>query len=168
MKVSLFIVFSVELSEILWSIWDNTVVNQMSFKMKFAINWVYLYERIYYHFCFTGNIVFCYILTRKEMLSSFNLLLVALSIFDSCYVVGAFMESLRYVRGARTRLSFHRRKKESENVWKYRNTTFVYTLFFYKYFHQLACLRLIFAVVKRSQNFTCFKPPYSTRNVFSF
>jgi len=42
-----------------------------------------------------GNILFCYVLTRKEMLSSFNLLLVALSVFDSCYLVGAFMESVR-------------------------------------------------------------------------
>ena len=101
------------------------------------------------------------------MLSSFNLLLVALSIFDSCYVVGAFMESLRYVRGAHGYpfTAEKRSLKMCENIEI--PTTFVYTLFTNIFINWLV-LRLIFAVVKRSQNFTCFKPPYSTRNVFSF
>lgn len=42
-----------------------------------------------------GNMVFSFILTRRELRNSFNLLLVALAFFDSCYIVGAILESLR-------------------------------------------------------------------------
>ena len=35
------------------------------------------------------------VLTRKDLRNSFNLLLVALAFFDSCYIVGAILESMR-------------------------------------------------------------------------
>ena len=41
--------------------------------------------------------MFCFILTRKELINGFNLLLVGLAAFDSCYIFGAVMESIRYV-----------------------------------------------------------------------
>lgn len=44
-----------------------------------------------------GNLMFCFILTRKELINGFNLLLVGLAAFDSCYIFGAVMESLRFV-----------------------------------------------------------------------
>ena len=44
-----------------------------------------------------GNIVFSVILTRRDLRNSFNLLLVALAFFDSCYIVGAILESTRQV-----------------------------------------------------------------------
>ena len=44
-----------------------------------------------------GNIVFSVILTRRDLRNSFNLLLVALAFFDSCYIVGAILESIRQV-----------------------------------------------------------------------
>ena len=37
--------------------------------------------------------MFCFILTRKELINGFNLLLVGLAAFDSCYIFGAVMES---------------------------------------------------------------------------
>lgn len=42
-----------------------------------------------------GNILSCFVLTRKEMRNSFNLLLVTLATFDTCYLIGAILESLR-------------------------------------------------------------------------
>ena len=48
-----------------------------------------------YRFLFSGNLVFSFVLTRKEMRNSFNLLLVALAFFDSCYLIGAQLESIR-------------------------------------------------------------------------
>ena len=44
---------------------------------------------------FLGNLIFSFVLTRKEMRNSFNLLLVALAFFDSCYLIGAQLESIR-------------------------------------------------------------------------
>lgn len=44
----------------------------------------------------TGNVVFSVILTRRELRNAFNLLLVCLAFFDTCYVVGAILESIRY------------------------------------------------------------------------
>ena len=43
----------------------------------------------------TGNLVFIFILTRKELRNSFNLLLVALALFDLCFLIGAQLESIR-------------------------------------------------------------------------
>ncbi|TRY67647.1 hypothetical protein TCAL_15804, partial [Tigriopus californicus] len=45
--------------------------------------------------CIPGNIVFSLLLTRKDLRNSFNLLLVALAFFDSCYIIGAVLETLR-------------------------------------------------------------------------
>ncbi len=43
----------------------------------------------------TGNMIFSFVLTRKEMRNSFNHLLVALAFFDSCYIIGAVLETIR-------------------------------------------------------------------------
>ena len=42
-----------------------------------------------------GNVISCVILTRREMRNAFNLLLVTLATFDSCYLFGAILESVR-------------------------------------------------------------------------
>lgn len=42
-----------------------------------------------------GNILACVIITRKEMRNSFNLLLVSLACFDSTYLIGSILDSLR-------------------------------------------------------------------------
>ena len=44
---------------------------------------------------YTGNLIFIFILTRKELRNSFNLLLVALALFDLCFLIGAQLESIR-------------------------------------------------------------------------
>ena len=44
---------------------------------------------------FSGNLVFSFVLTRKELRNSFNLLLVALAFFDCCYLIGAQLEVIR-------------------------------------------------------------------------
>ena len=45
--------------------------------------------------CISGNLLFIFILTRKELRNSFNLLLVALALFDICFLIGAQLESIR-------------------------------------------------------------------------
>ena len=42
-----------------------------------------------------GNVLAGYILSRKEMRNSFNLLLVTLACFDSTYLFGSILESFR-------------------------------------------------------------------------
>ena len=42
-----------------------------------------------------GNIIASIIITRKEMRNSFNLLLVSLACFDSTYLIGSILESIR-------------------------------------------------------------------------
>ena len=42
-----------------------------------------------------GNIIASIIITRKDMRNSFNLLLVSLACFDSSYLVGSILESVR-------------------------------------------------------------------------
>ena len=42
-----------------------------------------------------GNIIASIIITRKEMRNSFNLLLVSLACFDSTYLLGSILESIR-------------------------------------------------------------------------
>ena len=42
-----------------------------------------------------GNLISCFILTRKAMRSAFNLLLVTLAAFDMWYLMGAILESFR-------------------------------------------------------------------------
>eukprot|EP00093_Oithona_nana_P006238 06238.XXX_21480_19025_1 [CDS] Oithona nana genome sequencing. len=53
-------------------------------------------------FGFVGNLVFIFILTRKELRNSFNLLLVALAMFDLCFLIGAQLESIRVSFGCST------------------------------------------------------------------
>ena len=63
----------------------------------------------YFLINFSGNVLFCFILTRRELRNAFNLLLVALACYDSCYIVGALLESLRYYTIEKTQL-FHKGK----------------------------------------------------------
>ena len=44
---------------------------------------------------FLGNLISCFILTRKAMRSAFNLLLVTLAAFDMWYLLGSILESIR-------------------------------------------------------------------------
>ena len=41
------------------------------------------------------NVVFCYVLSRKEMRSIFNLLLIALAIFDNLFLLSQILDSFR-------------------------------------------------------------------------
>ena len=50
-----------------------------------------------------GNTVASVIISRKEMRNSFNLLLVSLACFDSTYLVGSILESVRKTFGAASR-----------------------------------------------------------------
>ncbi|TRY64295.1 hypothetical protein TCAL_10256 [Tigriopus californicus] len=65
------------------------------FKVAFSF-WVEgVIQVILAGFGILGNILSCFVLTRKEMRNSFNLLLVTLATFDTCYLIGAILESLR-------------------------------------------------------------------------
>ena len=46
-----------------------------------------------------GNIIACLIITRKDMKNSFNFLLVSLACFDSTYLIGSILESVRKIFG---------------------------------------------------------------------
>ncbi len=50
-----------------------------------------------------GNAVASVIISRREMRNSFNLLLVSLACFDSTYLVGSVLESIRKEFGAASR-----------------------------------------------------------------
>ena len=45
-----------------------------------------------------GNTVACTVLTRRKMRNPFNLLLVAMAAFDTVFLFGMFLETLRWVR----------------------------------------------------------------------
>lgn len=46
-------------------------------------------------FGIAGNIFSCVVLSSNNMRNAFNMLLIALAFFDTCYIVGSFLETIR-------------------------------------------------------------------------
>jgi hypothetical protein len=42
-----------------------------------------------------GNLVSCVVLAQRELRSAFNMLLIALALFDTCYIGSALLETVR-------------------------------------------------------------------------
>jgi len=65
----------------------------LNFKSFFRIEGVF--QTVIAFVGFISNVTFCYILTRRRMLNCFNLLLVSLSAYDTTYLLGSILESIR-------------------------------------------------------------------------
>ena len=68
---------------------DDAFLDRFSFWVEGVLQTVFGVLGIF------GNIIACLIITRKDMRNSFNLLLVSLACFDSTYLIGSILESVR-------------------------------------------------------------------------